>query len=196
MAGDPVPGEPLADHEGNGTGQFTESATYLTGTSQNHFVITDLNVDGRPDIVGTVRGGYYLLFNTCAGDQGASADLDSTVIGPETGAVGDQLTYTAFVANNGPDPATNVVATFVVPAGMNFISSSNDCSVSYGTLQCQLPTIAPDANESFTVTVQAFAARHARESVDGDRNGGRSRLESTTSAAQIPSSHREPSRSS
>ena len=25
--------------EGNGTGQFTETASYLTGTSQNHFVI-------------------------------------------------------------------------------------------------------------------------------------------------------------
>ena len=144
--------------EGNGAGQFTESAWYLTGPSQNHFAIVDLNVDGRPDIVGTVRGAYYLLFNTCDGDQGAAADLDSTVLGPDSGAVGDQLTYTAFVANNGPDPATNVVATFVVPSGMTFISSSNDCVISYGTLQCNLPTIEPDANASFTVTVQAFAA--------------------------------------
>ena len=144
--------------EGNGAGQFTETASYLTGTSQNHFLILDVNVDGRPDIVGTVRGGYYILLNSCAGDQGASADLDSTVIGPEAGAVGDQLIYTAFVANNGPDPATNVVATFVVPAGMNFISSSHDCSVLYGTVQCNLPAIAPEGNESFTVTVQAFAA--------------------------------------
>ena len=116
-----------------------------------------MSTDG-PTSSATVRGGYYLLFNTCAGDQGASADLDSTVLGPDNGAVGDQLTYTAFVANNGPDPATNVVATFVVPTGMNFISSSNDCVVSYGTLQCNLPTIEPDANASFTVTVQAFAA--------------------------------------
>ena len=144
--------------EGNGAGQFTETASYPTGPNQNHFAIVDLNVDGRPDIVGTVRGGYYLLFNTCAGDQGAAADLNSTVIGPATGAVGDQLTYTAFVANNGPDPATNVVATFVVPLGMNFISSSHDCVVSYGTLQCNLSTIEPGANASFTVTVQAFGA--------------------------------------
>ncbi len=144
--------------EGNGAGQFTETASYLTGTSQNHFLILDANVDGRPDIVGTVRGGYYILLNSCAGDQGASADLDSTVIGPETGAVGDQLTYTAFVANNGPDPATNVVATFIVPSGMSFVSSSNDCTVLYGTVQCSLPTIAAEGNESFTVTVQAFAA--------------------------------------
>jgi uncharacterized repeat protein (TIGR01451 family) len=144
--------------EGNGAGQFTETASYLTGTSQNHFAIVDLNVDGRPDVVGTIRGGYYLLFNTCAGDQGAAADLDSTLIGPETGAVGDQLIYTAFVANHGPDPATNVVATFVVPSGMNFISSSNDCVVTFGTVQCNLPPIAPDGSDSFTVTVQAFAA--------------------------------------
>jgi uncharacterized repeat protein (TIGR01451 family) len=144
--------------EGNGAGQFTETASYLTGSSQNHFLIVDVNKDGRPDIVGTVRGGYYILLNSCAGDQGASADLASTVLGPENGAVGDRLTYTAFVANNGPDPATNVVATFVVPAGMNFVISSHDCTVLYGTVQCNLPAIAADGNESFTVTVQAFAA--------------------------------------
>ena len=144
--------------DGDGQGHFTESASYLTGTSQNNFVVTDLNADGRPDIAGTVRGGYYMLLNTCAGDQGASADLDSTVTGPETGAVGDQLTYSAFIANQGPDPATNVVATFVVPSGMSFVSSTADCVESYGTVQCNMPTIAPDGTESFTVTVQARAS--------------------------------------
>lgn len=143
---------------GNGEGGFTESASYLTGSSQNQFAITDLNADGKPDIVGTIRGGYYFLINTCAGGEGSSADLHSALEGPENGTVGDALVYQAIISNAGPDTATDVRATFIVPSGMTFVSTTNECFESYGTVQCHIPAISPEAAASFSVTVRAFAA--------------------------------------
>ena len=143
---------------GNGAGGFTESARYLTGAQQNHLLVTDLNLDGKPDIVGTTRGEFYVLLNTCAGGTGASADLSSTITGPASGTVNDLLVYNATVTNNGPDPATNVIATFVVPVGLNYVSSTAECFESYGTLRCGAGTLDEDESFTFDVTVRAFAA--------------------------------------
>jgi uncharacterized repeat protein (TIGR01451 family) len=55
--------------------------------------------------------------------QQADVQVSKSVDNP-TPNVGDTVTYTIVVDNNGPDPATNVVLTDVLPAGLEFVSSS------------------------------------------------------------------------
>ena len=91
---------------------------FLIGNDKNHFVVVDLNEDGRLDIVGsrTTSNAIFTLLNTCGSLQ--VADLATTISAAATVNAGDQITYTVHVANNGPNEATGVVATTVLPTGM------------------------------------------------------------------------------
>ena len=87
----------------------------------------------------TEKGGSYLYTATFEGDLGhdvvdASAYLNvpqsevylKMVSNQSDSKVGDtvKITYTLF--NDGPDPATNTVFTFVVPDGLRLVSGNND----------------------------------------------------------------------
>jgi uncharacterized repeat protein (TIGR01451 family) len=65
--------------------------------------------------------------------------------------VGSTVIYTVTVRNNGPGPADNVVVTDTLPAGTTLVSAPG-CS---GTtvLTCNVGTLAPAAQQSFTITV-------------------------------------------
>jgi uncharacterized repeat protein (TIGR01451 family) len=56
------------------------------------------------------------------------ADLEiSKADSPDPVTVGDNLTYTITVTNNGPDAAANVVVTDTLPSGVTFVSASPGC---------------------------------------------------------------------
>jgi uncharacterized repeat protein (TIGR01451 family) len=110
---------------------------------------------------------------------GTQADLCITCVAPilsQQGIVsaGNPLTITFTVANNGPDPATNVAVSGTVPAGVTFNSataSSGTCSVPSGNqVVCQIPTlqsgsaatvafvVTPNTPGSYQATAQVSAA--------------------------------------
>lgn len=71
--------------------------------------------------------------------------------------VGQDLSYTLVVTNNGPSPATNVVLTDTLPAGVIFISavpSQGSCSYAAGVVTCALGTIANGGTATVTITIQ------------------------------------------
>ena len=84
-----------------------------------------------------------------------AADLSITKSdSPDPVAAGAQLDYTITVANGGPDAATNVVVTDVLPADVTFVSSTASCvEAPPGTLTCTLGTIPSGGSTSFTITV-------------------------------------------
>src|ERR1041385_4129282 len=69
-----------------------------------------------------------LLFFCWAGliaESRAAADLSVSISGaPDPVTVGDQLSYHITVNNLGPDPATGIVLTQTLPAGVEVISST------------------------------------------------------------------------
>jgi uncharacterized repeat protein (TIGR01451 family) len=73
---------------------------------------------------------------------------------------GEVLTYTLTVRNDGPDEATSVHLTDVLPASVGFLSadlSQGSCTESGGQLACSLGTVGPRASASLAITVRPTA---------------------------------------
>ena len=66
---------------------------------------------------------------------------------------GGTLTYTITVTNNGPDNATNVVATDTLPAGVTLVSTSGCSEDPAGAPTCTLGDIAASSSAQYTITV-------------------------------------------
>jgi uncharacterized repeat protein (TIGR01451 family) len=67
--------------------------------------------------------------------------------------VGDTINYSVVATNNGPDVATNVEVTDVLPAGVTYVSSSaTQGSYSSGTGIWSVPSIGIAASDTLTIT--------------------------------------------
>ena len=86
----------------------------------------------------------------------ASADLSvSKSDSPDPVYIGDNITYTMNVANNGPDAATNVVLTDTLPAGAAFVSASAGCGDVSGTVTCAVGDLANGGTATIQIVVTA-----------------------------------------
>ncbi len=82
-------------------------------------------------------------------------------VSPQTASVGDVVTYTFVVTNNGPEGTGGLVSEDL-PAGLEFVSSSS-CTDNPGppeTVSCNVGALAPNgsATASFTARVTSTAA--------------------------------------
>ena len=86
-----------------------------------------------------------------------SADLQIVkTASPDPALVGQNLTYTLLVTNNGPDGATGVTVQDTLPAGVTFVSATptqGTCGYAAGVVTCNLGNIANGGNATITVVV-------------------------------------------
>jgi uncharacterized repeat protein (TIGR01451 family) len=69
--------------------------------------------------------------------------------------VGETITYTVNVSNNGPISATNVVVTDVLPAEVSYVSNDSGCNESGGTVTCNLGTLLDGDAATIEIVVTA-----------------------------------------
>jgi uncharacterized repeat protein (TIGR01451 family) len=145
---------------GNGVDRGTSIAidpnqnTYFAGdtTSTANFQVADFlqqNLSGTQDAfvvkLGTANGLTVTCVATCVSPEGIVS-------------AGNQVTITFIVANEGPDPATNITVTGQVSPGATFNSASaasGTCGTPSGsTATCQIPTLqsGSTSNVVFVVT--------------------------------------------
>ncbi len=90
-----------------------------------------------------------------------SADLSVTKsVAPDPVARGQKLTYTIITANNGPDTATDVTVTDVLPAGLvvnSITPSAGGVSVSGSTVTLSVPALAAGATNTLTIVATPTA---------------------------------------
>jgi uncharacterized repeat protein (TIGR01451 family) len=88
-------------------------------------------------------------------------DLQITKTGaPNPATLGNQVTWTMVVTNNGPNGATNVTVADPVPAGTTFVSvasSSGTCTGTGGVVSCQLGSLAVGSSVTITLVTTASA---------------------------------------
>jgi uncharacterized repeat protein (TIGR01451 family) len=90
-----------------------------------------------------------------------SADADLALTKTDSAdpvVVGQPLTYTIMVSNNGPSTANNVVVTDVLPAGVTLVSTTGCAEDPAGAPTCTLGSIASGGSASFTIAVMPTAA--------------------------------------
>jgi uncharacterized repeat protein (TIGR01451 family) len=110
---------------------------------------------------------------SAASSNGGSANASSSVTvacpvidlaitktdNPDPVLLGDQLSYTLGVRNNGPDTATNVVVTDSLPSDVTFVSVSTPQGTCSGgqVVSCRLGTMPAGASLSIAVVVRPTA---------------------------------------
>jgi uncharacterized repeat protein (TIGR01451 family) len=80
---------------------------------------------------------------------------------PDPLSVGDQLTYTVVVTNNGPNDATGASLSQILPPGVSFVSATSaqgSCSEAGGVVSCSLGTLTMGQSTIITVVVTPTSA--------------------------------------
>ena len=103
-----------------------------------------------------------------------SADLKVAKTGsPGSLILGNNLTYTLTVTNNGPDNATGVTVSDTLPTGVSFVSASTSRGSCGGTatVACNLGTLGPSqsATVAIVVNMNTVGSVTNTASVGGDR---------------------------
>ena len=104
--------------------------------------------------------------------------------------VGSNVIYTVTVRNNGPGPADNVVVTDTLPAGTTLVSAPGCTGTT--VLTCNVGTLAPSAQQSFTITVtlpstpQGVSNTASVTSTTADTSTGNNTSTAAVQAVTIP----------
>jgi uncharacterized repeat protein (TIGR01451 family) len=104
----------------------------------------------------TCQNALALLSTTAL--QSPDADLVLGLAAPAGVQLGDFITYTLIITNNGPITASNSLLTATLPLGVDFVSASPGCSAAAGLVACALGDLLPSASQTLTIVVQAAQA--------------------------------------
>lgn len=93
----------------------------------------------------------------------SSADVGISKSAPATALAGSTFNYTITLTNGGPDAATDASFSDTLPAGITFVSVTQDTGPSGTcaggqTVACSVPLLNNQQSASFTITVQASPA--------------------------------------
>ena len=96
------------------------------------------------------------------------ADLEVTkTVNNSKPTVGDTIDYTITVQNNGPDTATNVVATDVLPSSLRVksVTTSQGTCTTGQTVTCSIGTLLDDSRVTIIVRAEVLSAGTIRNTV-------------------------------
>jgi hypothetical protein len=134
----------LGDDTANGVAVDGKRNAYITG-----WTVTDIGFPHTVDAAQTTFGGGAR--DTFIARVGPFADLGVALI-DNNAVLNGILTYSVIVANNGPDPATGIIAVVTLPVtGVTFTGADAGCSHANGIVTCNVPDLA--VNGQTTVTI-------------------------------------------
>jgi uncharacterized repeat protein (TIGR01451 family) len=133
--------------------------------------------------------GYHYVWPVRSGQTGSLGNLDISVIvsdAPDPVSVGNALTYTITLKDNGPDTATSVTLTDTLPSSATYVSATStqgSCSRSGDTITCAIDTLANGASATITIVVTPTTAGAITNTVDVTCNETDSNTANNTATA-------------
>jgi len=139
----------------------------------------------------------YYVWPVRGGQSGPLGNLDISVIktdAPDPVTVGNNLTYTIVVSNNGPETGTGVTLTDTLPSSVTYVSATSTqgtCSRSGSTVTCSIGTLSNGASATVTIVVTPTTAGTITNTASAtcnetDTNSGNNTAIATTTVNASP----------
>jgi uncharacterized repeat protein (TIGR01451 family) len=146
----------LAIALGKGDGNFSSTLSLPSDTGPV-LAVNDLNSDKLCDfVVLPPAPNYVAVLLNSSPTSGADLGITQSDKSPEPIAVGDHLTYSALVLNEGPQNATGVTFTDTLPISSNFVSATatqGNCTQTHLVVTCNLGSLVDVADVQITIVV-------------------------------------------
>ncbi len=121
-------------------------------------------------LAGLAAGEYFLVVQQYEGNTTYELNLSSSIatgadlavmqqVVTPTPNLGQQFSYTVSVTNHGPDAASNVVLTEILPAGLTFVrATGQNANVRFtgSSIIASLASLPSGASEQVTITARSF----------------------------------------
>lgn len=135
--------------------------------------VVNLTITVTPGSTGLFTNNSNVTSPTPDPDPGDNGDPEDTTVTPPGSVadlailktdtqdpvnLGDNVTYTLAITNNGPATALNVIVTDPLPAGVTFVSASAGCVEAAGVVTCSLGDMVNGQVLTVSVTVTPLAA--------------------------------------
>jgi uncharacterized repeat protein (TIGR01451 family) len=168
---------------GKGDGTLPTLLNVDSGSGPGYFVATDVNGDGRPDVILANLNDATITvalntFATTGADLAVTASGNASLVSVTQG-----LTYTVSAQNYGPQDATNVVLTDTLPSSVSFVSVTSNqgtCTEANLAVVCNasklvsgdslVATIGVIPNTPGTITNTATATAPETDTNPGNNN--------------------------
>ena len=156
------------------------------GTAIDGALSVTVSPDGTSVYAASENSDAVVVFDRA----GPASDLEVTLTdSPDPVTVGSDVTYAITVVNNGPNAATGVQITDILPAGVTFKSAgtSAGCSHAGGTVTCDLAGVASGATKTVNIVATATQSGSISNtvSVSGTRMDPVAANNSSTATTQV-----------
>jgi uncharacterized repeat protein (TIGR01451 family) len=148
------------------------------------------NGDSLTDLVAIGTSNNVDVILNDSPTSGADLVLTQTGASPEPVGVGQNLTYSTVVLNQGPENATGVKLSDLLPSGVTFVSATStvgSCIAANNTVTCNigaLPKIA-SAQVAIVVTPTAAGTINNMLNVSGNETDGNAEDNSTSESSTV-----------
>ncbi len=143
----------------NGNIDFSSSYPFGTFMSDKAYAVT-IQPDSKIILTGMMQGVFtnrgFLLRRLVGGAQSGDLSILKSA-SPSPVTVGQNLTYTLSIVNNGNDTHTEVLVEDTLPAGVTFVSvgtTQGSCLHSAGTVNCNLGLLLTGRIATVTIVVK------------------------------------------
>jgi len=137
---------------------------YWSSTTYASYTLNAWSVWGGTVFFMVAKSYYDYQWPVRGGQTGPLGDLDISVTktaSPDPVSVGNNLTYTVVVTNNGPETGTGVTLTDTLPSSVTYVSASSTKGTptkSGNTVTCSIGTLSSGASATVTIVVTPTTA--------------------------------------